>query len=374
MAIVRRYFSTSGAGAADGTTWADRAPFLSAGVISTIIRGFDFTSDSLEVYIGPGTYNITTVIATFTGAAAPSVFNPCWFIACDSSGNKWEPPDPDWVSAQPMWDDSTMPVWTNGTNQFLNNSACGVYGLKMVGSHLGTVLSAHLASNWCYVENTVSHGNSVAIGTGFVENVVACCSGTLYNAVTNASPSEFNNVRLIGNISATSGNRNGWASANNAAYYFKNVTVINNAGIPLYASAVTSLVSLYMKNILVWNSTATAGACISCAGTRTNVGFVRNALIVRATTYGIDVTGTTRHVFLNNAFRDCSSGNVNGGGNHPLNDTTITESDADLFVDSANLDLRIKNTSAYWGRNLGAGDQPAAGGGSAGFPLSRLVM
>jgi hypothetical protein len=46
-------------------------------------------------------------------------------------------------------------------------------------------------------------------------------------------------------------------------------------------------------------------------------------------------------------------------------------SDADEFVDAANGDYRIKNTSIYWGRNIGAGDEPAAGG--SGIPIGRLI-
>jgi hypothetical protein len=45
-------------------------------------------------------------------------------------------------------------------------------------------------------------------------------------------------------------------------------------------------------------------------------------------------------------------------------------SDADEFVDAANGDYRIKNTSVYWGRGIGAGDEPASSGG---IPIGRLI-
>lgn len=374
MAIVRRYFSTAGSGAADGTSWADRAAFLSAGVISTIIRGFDYTSDSLEVFLGPGTYTITTSISAFTGAGVPTALNPCMFIACDSSGNRWVPPDPDWCSAQPMWSDTDMPIWNNGSNQLVSQAGVLLYGIKAVGSHNGVLISTHLSMNWCYVENT-NGGTSTGASTGsgaIDENCVLVCSGTGYAQISNVASVTMSNVRMVGNLSATSGARNGWITGSNGVWDLRRCTIINNVGIDLHWSGTGTGVAAYLTNCLIWNATATGGACVSCAGTRTSPGLLRNNIIVRAGTFGFDQTGSARHVFFNNAFRDCSSGNVSNVANLPTNDITITETDSQLFVDSASLDLRIKSTSAHWGKNLGAGDEPAAGGVS-GFSVSRLV-
>ncbi len=88
MATVTRYFSTAGAGTADGTSWANRAALFSGGAWSTVITGFNFTgSDSLECRIGPGSYTITASLASGLFANAPTVSNPLILQGCDSSGS-----------------------------------------------------------------------------------------------------------------------------------------------------------------------------------------------------------------------------------------------------------------------------------------------
>ena len=167
MAIVRRFFDSAGAGTADGTSWANRAPLLSAGVVSTIIRGFDFTSDSLEAYIGPGTYAITSTLSTFTspGGGSPTVNNSCSLMGCDSSGNLWIPPNLDWCSAQPTWNTAGMPLINNGSNQLFSNAGLILYGLNIIGSHAGTLVSTHAKSTWCYIENTASSTSASCMGS-----------------------------------------------------------------------------------------------------------------------------------------------------------------------------------------------------------------
>src|SRR5689334_12015839 len=102
MAITTRYFSTTGAGAADGTTWADRAALFSAGNWSTVITGFNFAgTDSMVARVGPGNYTCSQSLASGLFANPPTIANPLILHACDSSGNLIDPPSPTWTADLP---------------------------------------------------------------------------------------------------------------------------------------------------------------------------------------------------------------------------------------------------------------------------------
>lgn len=361
MAVVRRYFSTTGAGAADGTSWANRAALFSAGAWSTIITGFNFTSDSLEAYVGPGSYSISAVLSTWS-STAPSQKFPCFLIACDSSGNKWTAPNPDWVAAMPDWDTTGMPVLTGTTNSVINHAGVALEGLVIASAVNGTVINGLHSIRWCVVSNTGNNAGGAALGGSPIsmECVIAKCTGTAYDKVCGSAPAGVAvNVRVVGNLSATSGNRHGWQTSNNATYSFLNLVVINNKGYAVAQTTANTGVSVRSTNLLVWNSSSSGTSDgIYNNGTSTNVGHLRKAIVCNVAGYGLNVANTNKLFYHDCFFRDCASGNINDTSSMPLNSETVTETDSQLFVDHTNLDLRIKNTSAYWGRGIGAGDEP----------------
>lgn len=78
MALVTRYFDMSGAGTADGTSYANRAPLLSEGELNSIITSFDFSgSDALLCLLEPGIYSDR--IANMALANAPSATKKLFF-------------------------------------------------------------------------------------------------------------------------------------------------------------------------------------------------------------------------------------------------------------------------------------------------------
>src|SRR5688572_9346902 len=136
MAVVVKYFSTTGAGAADGTTWTDRAALFSAGNWATQITGFAFNgTDSLKCLIGPGTYTCSQALASGLFANAPSVANPLILHACDGSGVQLAIPEPEWTSDQPVTWDTTLPVIATTTNiSTINLATCLAVLLKFTAS------------------------------------------------------------------------------------------------------------------------------------------------------------------------------------------------------------------------------------------------
>ena len=140
MSIIVRYFSTSSAGAGDGTSWANRAALFTGGAWSTVITGFAFNgSDSMEARVGPGTYSITVALASGSFANPPTVTNPLIIHGADSSGNLLSPPDPDWTSNMADWDASSLPILDTSSNiNTLNLAACYPRLLKFTASNSTT--------------------------------------------------------------------------------------------------------------------------------------------------------------------------------------------------------------------------------------------
>lgn len=374
MAVTTLYFGASSAGAADGTTWANRAAFVSGGAINTLISAFDFTSNSLIARIGPGTYALTTAIATFTGTTGPSQTFPCFLEAALSDGTRWQPPDPDWCSAQPEWDadDATypMPVITTSSNiSTISSPHVVAYGLKMTASNRnGAIINTSRSYYWCQVINSTSNTSAGAcIGaTVLCENNFYSCTGTSYDTVasSNSGVGPAKNCRIEGNPSATTGNRRGWSTANNAAYPLERCTIIGNVGGGVVHTGTGSGSKVAVSNCVIADN---EGDAVSGAGTATTLGIVSRCMITGPHTNGVNITGTGDCAVHDCRIRDYTSAAITGTldwSDPPLNgNITTAGTDADEYVDAASGDYRIKNTSTYWGKGYGAGDQPAGGGG-----------
>jgi hypothetical protein len=372
MAVVTRYFSTSSAGAADGTSWANRAALVSGGAINTIISAFNFTADALVPLVGPGAYTLTTAIQTFTGAAAPSATFPCIFQACDSSGVELAPPDPNWQSAGLAFTGTSLPELATNTNiSTCSNASVGFIGFKFAASgRNGTLINSCRSLDWCSITNSTSNTSAVGVATvtNGVTNTVIRMTGTAFDAAANGSASFFRNVRLEGNVSASSGNRMGFASASNIAHRFFNLTAFGFVGGAVRFTGATSGVVANIERCTLIGASGSA-AVIYNTGTSTTVGTIIQCIIVNGSTWAFENASTGRMMLINNRFRDNTSGTVTGNGSLPSLLEYTTDTDDTEFVDAASGDYRVKNTAAIWGKGYGAGDQAAASGGG----MSRLI-
>jgi hypothetical protein len=381
MAVVTRYFSTTAGPDADGTasTWAKREPFVVSGAINTLISGFDFTSDSLIVRVGPGEYTLSTTISTFTGSTGPSATFPCIFEGALSDGTRWR--HPIWVSAQPPWDandpSNPMPIITKtGASNVFNNVNIYIYGFRVVSSSALIILQNARAVDWCQFINSRSDSNTLVSTwefTGSIRNCHLECSGTSYDSIMSYPSSSGFNLRLQGNPSATTGKRYGWSTGNNASYGITNFTVIGNAGGGAVNSA-SGVLNSYV-NALRCTFVNNSVAAIMAGPTGTTFGVARGLMITGGHSNGINYSSSGK-VFVDSCrIRDFSSSAVVGSTaftEPPLfGNITDAGSDADEYVNAAIGDYRIKNTSDYWGKGIGAGDEPAAGGGGGGFYVSQ---
>jgi hypothetical protein len=109
------------------------------------------------------------------------------------------------------------------------------------------------------------------------------------------------------------------------------------------------------------------GDGVATPGTSASLHFIRNCFITGASlTNGINISGTGKAHIANNRIRGAATSIVGSLEYCDIpywDNTDDAGTDTDEYVNAASGDYRIKNTSTYWGRGFGAGDEPAAGGG-----------
>lgn len=376
MAIVVRYFSTTGAGAEDGTTWADRAPFISGGAYNTIITAFDFSgSDSMEVRLGPGTYSsVPTFDNSIFSVQLPRPKNPLVIHGCDSSGNRLVP-DLDWNCCQGALDTTGYPVIEFGTN-FISATNTHLRCLWITGTTGNVICAPGLGAlvDFCRLErtgnNTVSTSYVCAALAGAGSHVSNChivCTSTQFSALGSSSSTLFSNCRFEGNASATTGTRNGLTSlfVSGLIRPHNQNCIINCPGSAIFNNATGTNSGSAAHGFTIVNCATATGAGIDASalpttgtGSNYNTFAITNCFIANC---GVGInTPNVAAAISNTRLRNTSNYTV------PVNsfiaDTfEAAGTDADEFVDATNGDYRIKSTSIYWGKGIGAGDEPASG-------------
>jgi len=375
MAVVIRYFSTVGNGAADGTSWADRAALFASGNWSTVITGFNFSgSDSLVGRIeGALNYTCSQTLANGLFTNPPTVNNNLTLHGCDSSGNLVAIPDPTWVSSAPPFSHATLPTIETTTNiatvlqahtlfRLIRVTASGRPGLMLTASQI----------DWCYIEQNTSNVASLVTSSP-TTNTVAILGGTTFDGfISSGLLPILNNVRIDGKAGTAGGNRYG-INATTSGNVLNRVTVIGCVG----------------------------GGVVCAGGSATRFSDLYRCLIVDCGTYGIKANATASqtvyHTFVNNVIVNCVNG-IDGSSNGRLLlsnnrlrnnttadhtnvanantsfDTVTTGTNADEFVDAAAGDYRIKLGSSIWGKGFGPGDQPASGGGGGGNLINSQAL
>lgn len=367
MAIVTRYFSTTGAGAADGTTWADRAALFSAGNWSTIISGFGFNgTDSLKCMVGPGTYTCGQILQTSLFTNAPTVANMLSFAGCDSSGNLLAVPDPDWISAMPAFDDSTLPVIaTTGNLQTTTLQICSFYLIKFTASgRTGGVVLQSSTFDWCVLVNSTANASTQGVNACPITNSVISMTGSSYDAALVFAGHITSNVKLIG-VTGSSGDRDGWLTAGNTSIV--PVQRVCSTGFGGHGFVSTSATASHVMGFKSCTAANNGGDGFRFPGTasQSNWNFLIDCQATGNTGTGINPQGQAHLITHNCRVRDNGT-NLGTFTNYPsdLNIYTTDSDDATEYVDTSTKDFRIKNTAATWGKNFGAGDQEAAGSGS----------
>lgn len=374
MAIVTRYFSTTGAGAADGTSWANRAALFSAGNWSSVITGFAFNgADSLNCLIGTGSYTCSQELAAGLFANPPSAsdVNRLFLRNCDSSGNPVDP-DPGWISAEGAISTTLMPfINYTGAGSFANMLSVVWYGIRAETANNDLCIGSALSVEKCYVKCT---------GSGaFVRPLYRCynvksshaeCTSSNYDSVWYSDENRLvylTNTRLQGVTGTTNSRRGVFLTAFAPAFIVESCTIFGMGGVGVY---VTGQSNVDLVSNCIINGCGSHGIEVNRSTTAVaNAAHVANNMITNNGGWGANQSSSAGMLASNNRLRNNSSGNFTGMANYPsdIANETAAGTDADEYVDAAGGDYRIKNTSTIWGKGYGVSDQPAAGGSTRGY-------
>lgn len=373
MAITTRYFSTSAAGDADGTSWANRAALLDgSGYWSTVLTGFDFTNDTLVCRIGPGTYDVLQSLTSVLFSVAPNAIGYLYFHGCDSSGNLLTPVDPDWKSTQPAWSTTGIPLINFGASYSTLASFTPMH-INFTGSRNGYLFTALSGPQYCQFFTTSSgtNGYTASLSGLPAKNCVFSAEGaTAYSNVVTAGSSPLINCRIIGpGASVGTGTRHGIVDT--VGYRQINCTVVGVGGCGIHSSATSAARQFIVDGCTIANCGGSGIYLSNTASPVTATSQVSGCMITGCGEYGITADNKISVTVKDCRLRDNTSGNLYGLGNYPtdLNHYTTDSDDATEYVDAANGDYRIKNTATnVWNKGYGAGDEPPSSSGGGGGP------
>lgn len=377
MAIVVRYFSTAAAGAGDGTTWADRAQLVSGATWSTVITGFSFAgADSLECRIGPGTHSPTALFQASLFANPPSAANPLIMHGCDSSGNRLDPPDPDWTADRALFDDSGFPVIATTTNIITSNLANTFWRcIKATGSGAQGLILSFGNIDWCSIVNSTSNTSArgLSVSRTIATNSQVQMTGTSYEYGVSVSTSGYvQSVKVVG-VAGSTGNRDGIVLANTNEVDVLDMCCVNAVGgVGIKVTSTDVAQSHFVTRCVVANC---GGNGIKLASTASQTKLIRitGCIVTGNTTIGIDAQSAARLVVTNCRLRDNTT-DLSGFGNYPtdFSNYTTDSDDATEYMDAASNDFQAKTGLAWGGMNIGISEQAAAGGGGSALHLGGL--
>jgi hypothetical protein len=353
MALVTRYFDVTGAGAADGTSYANRAPLFVTGNLNSIIRGFSFAADALDCICEPGTYtqSVTVNAASFT-SGTPSRPRRLMIRTAGWSQLGWKSPQP------------FAGLWNNAVR--INCSTAGVgwsgtgWDAFFQGVYFNWNSSAELIGN-CQFEMLDCYLHQAGSGRLFGSNSLTANNCVFHNSNTTATVSMANigsnlaNCRIEMNLAGAStnilsnpnsGSSGGWQDC---TFVGPGIGIKHSISNPNFPS------------VFIDRCTFHVGAdAIFLTDTATNIQSQRcTRSFISSGGQGIKFYDT-RCFIWDNVIR-CTGTPINAiSTNIPSNLNIIPTAafDTTHFVDAANGDYRIKYGSAYWGKDIGAGDGP----------------
>lgn len=369
MGLVTRFFDLNGNGTADGTSYDNRAPLLVGGNWSSIITGFNFgSSDVLFCRVEPGEYIQAQALANGLFSSNPTRERPLFFSA-SNGGVPWQPPS-GWRSCELPWDYGVdLPHLRDNASttryNLVQNGHFNFLGFRFTKNNQADAViegTTQVVTRWCVFRNLATLGPSPIGGIAQVASAEACVwrtsgihptlsrpTGCLYENCRFLALSPMAGVSIIVGASPTNHLIRCTFENCTDGYRYSNVNRGN-------ADVIDGCTFAGCDRAISWSNDRRYDVqnCFVGGG---NVGIESGA------------DGRTDSLILNTRIR-ATTPILRTAENYPT-DFVFTEpgSDAAEFVDAANGDLRIKRTSIYWGRGIGAGDESGVGG----IPIGRII-
>lgn len=367
MALVTRYFSTTAAGTGDGTSWENRAALFVGGNWSSVITTFVWGTNRLECRIGPGNYTCSQQLSSAILHASSTGFSLILY-GCNSDGTLWT--SPKWSSAQSVFWENEIPCidyTLDGTVITFSTFLRGIKIKRGNNTHGSGSIISNCTCDWVIAEfhpNISTTGIIVSPSTGSVYTNTVIKSYSLGYArafqLSGAGAINFAiNCRVENIITPVNGTRIAFETnrilSGTATSNIVNCTVVNGIigfSCGLSARMVVTNNTIITSSVGVESTITTPASYISLLQCNQN-------FIVSPTGVKEGIGGTRFSLVVENRIRAATPLNINTD-QPSWNNYTDSGSDTDEFVDAANGDYRIKRTSIYWGKNIGAGDEPAS--------------
>ena len=283
------------------------------------------------------------------------------------------------VTKTSPWIDKCMPVILTTSNittyqlSYLKN-----IGVKFIATARTTVVSGGASSeDWVIVMNQhLASGCYAYLGTiigASAENCFFTCTSNSFSSVAIANGQCFTNCRAEASNSATTGERRVWSGSTVTTYRMDGCCSYGGArGVHIYTTSTSTATRISINRCTLANP-ALYGVAFS-QNPATLAAAVRSCLIAGCGTFAIGrSSGRTDFHTANNKLVNNDSAYSEAQPEFHYNDEILTGQNLNsLFVDYANGDVRIKNTHSFWGKNIGAGEEPAStsgGGGVRKHPL-----
>jgi len=370
VALTTLYFGNTAAGAGDGSSYANRAKLWNAGNTgwSTLVTGHNFGTNGMLALLAPETYTVPAALTSgiFT-VSAPSVIRMLEFNPCGTDGSVWQP-DLGWRSAQGNISTTGMAEFNCNAGPF-NLANTVIRGIRITYTSSASPLLNFRILDWCCVDHSGNGTTAYGVSTGnsIISNCQINMTGTTsYGAgINSTSDTNVFNCRVIGNRTASSGNRVGVQSSLPGATIMcvvNDCTILNN-DIGIFINNATGSIMSVNNNTLYHNY---AGFYTAVSSSVAPGNITQNMIVGdnTALSNGIFFSNTTHIVVpLANRVRDFATLFGTGLAHTATTQINYTDAgtDADEFVDVSSGDYRIKLTSDYWGKRIGAGDEALTG-------------
>jgi hypothetical protein len=366
------YFGQSSAGTADGSSWANRAAFIVAGSINSLIMSRDYgTNGPLTAYVENGaTYTLTST-QDLGAATGYDLLNYCIMHGCDSSGNPLVP-NMGWTAAEPytqIFGSEEFPkIDTN--SYWIDFDVGGARCMQFTNTltRYGTIVIG-MIFDYCVSDNQFGHVNASSFGVDntyygrFTNSVAITRGGGDGIAVGTQSLGMIRNVRCEG-IGTRMRTGIGMAVYDTVNMSVDRICVVN---------ATDGLALTPQRNLnsgQIANSTfidCTTGVRFdgdgSAAATdaRSTLQVDRCLFVDCGTDIGYDADTTYTHLLVatNNRHRGYTTRlSVDWPDVFEFDEYLTAATDADEFVNAGSGDYRIGKQALTHGMGFGVADEP----------------
>ena len=375
MAYSTLHVAATARGLGDGSTYNNAAEAFPGGNWLSQALVNDYSAAGLVLLFqntAPYTLSQAGSTAIFSSTVPGVNTYGLTCLSADSNGNVVSPSDLGWKCSQGNLDTTGFAAITYSLTSAMvaaTKIAFRCFDITSPSQTGSLFATPYGIIDWCNISCTTNGTGTALIAVSLASNSAGITnsqvnqSGGYARMVSGTSAGLILNVRVIGDPASTTGTRYGIAYSTNSP-----VPPVNG---PVFVKDCpgVGIINFNTGSNAGWQlSRATVVDCGTGIATLNGTSGGNGLLLVTDSvitgcTYGLSQP-YGRYDLRNVVLRNSTDFQYAAGTPvfDPLSIVTA-ETDSQLYTDHASGDYRIKTTSAHWGKNRGAQDAPATGGG-----------